>query len=291
MDALLKGPKGSFNLRSTNVRVGRSPDNQLLVNDSGVSWVHAEIFRQGNDYFIVDLGSSNGTFLNGERLQPRTPRRLNAGDTIRFGATMFNYIPEYQATKLVNSATMPQVRDYQQPPDFKRSNTPPHKKNRKKISWITIVGGLASLASIFGVIWAVYTFYHPATPPATPTTTPSHPSPTASIPQLHASYTGTFINSVNATQFPLLISSLTEDAQGNFNATGNDGVCPVTYQGIIKSDDSITFTATEAIGTNTNTGAQCGFVGTFSGQLFGDGHLAGMWQGSVNGSRGTWSVS
>src|SRR5438034_5114404 len=145
MDVLLKGSIGSFKLGSTIVRVGRSPDNQLIVNDSDVSWVHAEIFPQGNGYVIVDLGSTNGTFLNGERLQPKTPCRLNVGDAIRFGATMFSYIvdaPASQAIKLADSATMPQVRGYQQPPDFKHSNVPPRKKNRKKVSWIAIVGGL-----------------------------------------------------------------------------------------------------------------------------------------------------
>jgi len=289
MDVLLKGSIGSFKLGSTIVRVGRSPDNQLIVNDSDVSWVHAEIFPQGNGYVIVDLGSTNGTFLNGERLQPKTPCRLNVGDAIRFGATMFSYIvdaPASQAIKLADSATMPQVRGYQQPPDFKHSNVPPRKKNRKKVSWIAIVGGLASLATIFGVIWTVYTFYHPTTSPPSP-----RPGPTTSIPQLHASYNGNLTNTANGSQFPLTISSLTEDGVGNFNATGNDGLCPVTYQGAIRSDSSITFTATEAIGTNTNTGTQCGSVGTFSGKLFADSHLAGTWEGSTNGTRGTWSVS
>ncbi len=45
------------------------------------------------------------------------------------------------------------------------------------------------------------------------------------------------------------------------------------------------FTVTEVVSGN------CGFVGTFSGQLFSDGHLAGEWQGSFTQISGTWTVS
>jgi membrane-bound lytic murein transglycosylase D len=51
------------------VRIGRDPGCDLRINDQGVSRVHAEIFRAGGRWFVRDLGSSNGTFLDGERVQ------------------------------------------------------------------------------------------------------------------------------------------------------------------------------------------------------------------------------
>ncbi len=51
----------------------------------GVSRVHAAIYRSRHTLSLADLGSSNGTFLNGERLQPQQTRVLRDGDEIRFG--------------------------------------------------------------------------------------------------------------------------------------------------------------------------------------------------------------
>lgn len=53
--------------------------------ENGVSRLHAAIARNDNTLTLVDLGSSNGTFLNGQRLTEQTPRVLRDGDEIRFG--------------------------------------------------------------------------------------------------------------------------------------------------------------------------------------------------------------
>ena len=51
------------------VRIGRDPGCDLRVEDHGVSRMHAEIFRAGEQWFVRDLGSSNGTYLDGGRVQ------------------------------------------------------------------------------------------------------------------------------------------------------------------------------------------------------------------------------
>jgi hypothetical protein len=51
----------------------------------GVSRIHAAIYRSKHTLSLVDLGSSNGTFLNGERLRPQQTRVLRDGDEVRFG--------------------------------------------------------------------------------------------------------------------------------------------------------------------------------------------------------------
>src|SRR5262245_33625424 len=71
--------------------IGRSPDNQLVVNDLQASSHHAQIYPGGQGYLLVDVGSTNGTFVNEQRLTPHSPRMLNAGDVIRIGNTSFSY--------------------------------------------------------------------------------------------------------------------------------------------------------------------------------------------------------
>ena len=51
----------------------------------GVSRIHAAIYRSRHTLSLADLGSSNGTFLNGERLRPQQSRVLRDGDEVRFG--------------------------------------------------------------------------------------------------------------------------------------------------------------------------------------------------------------
>ncbi len=93
MEATLKGPYGQTNLEPTPYpyTIGRAPENQLVVNDPRVSSHHAQICPEGQGYDIIDLGSSNGTFVNEQRLVPNVPRLLYTGDQVRVGDTKFFY--------------------------------------------------------------------------------------------------------------------------------------------------------------------------------------------------------
>jgi pSer/pThr/pTyr-binding forkhead associated (FHA) protein len=91
MEAALSGPNGRIVLGPTPVTIGRTQDNQLVVNDPKASTHHAEIRPDGQGYSITDLGSTNGTFVNGQRLTPHVPRQLNPGDAVRIGDTQYNY--------------------------------------------------------------------------------------------------------------------------------------------------------------------------------------------------------
>ncbi|HXU08341.1 MAG TPA: HD domain-containing phosphohydrolase [Blastocatellia bacterium] len=69
-------------LGTGTVRMGRHEDNELVLDNPYISRYHAEIFTDGSNYLLRDLGSTSGTFANGERI---TQRRLHDGDTIRLG--------------------------------------------------------------------------------------------------------------------------------------------------------------------------------------------------------------
>jgi hypothetical protein len=68
--------------------IGRDPHNYLVLQDPGVSRFHARIVRRRNALLISDLGSTNGTFVNGERLRPQSAFPLAEGDEVRMGATI-----------------------------------------------------------------------------------------------------------------------------------------------------------------------------------------------------------
>lgn len=68
--------------------VGRSPRTDLRLTDNKVSRRHCRIEERGKDHVIIDLNSSNGTVVNGDRVQKVT---LKVGDFIRLGFTMLKY--------------------------------------------------------------------------------------------------------------------------------------------------------------------------------------------------------
>src|SRR5581483_5702038 len=75
-----------FYLRHGTCLVGRSEACQLLINDATVSRRHAEITISAAEMAVTDLGSHNGTYLNG---QPIRTARIVAGDQIQFGRVRF----------------------------------------------------------------------------------------------------------------------------------------------------------------------------------------------------------
>ncbi len=91
MEAILNSPYGRIVLGPTPLTIGRTPGNQLVVNDPKVSSHHADIRSDEQGYSIIDLGSSNGTFINEQRLIPHIPRLLQPNDIVRIGDTRLTY--------------------------------------------------------------------------------------------------------------------------------------------------------------------------------------------------------
>jgi hypothetical protein len=69
---------------ASKVVIGRSRDCELRVADLNASRRHAELRKDGDDYWVVDLGSMNGTLVNGKRVDRQ---RLEDGDRITLGST------------------------------------------------------------------------------------------------------------------------------------------------------------------------------------------------------------
>jgi ABC-type multidrug transport system ATPase subunit/pSer/pThr/pTyr-binding forkhead associated (FHA) protein len=98
-----QGPSAgnTFPLEDDEISIGRESDNTLQIDSPGVSRKHSRIFFQSDQYVLEDLGSSNGTFVNGERISQSRP--LKSGDIIGLGKTVQL---EYQEIMPAISATM-----------------------------------------------------------------------------------------------------------------------------------------------------------------------------------------
>lgn len=79
----LKGKR--FAVTAAGIKVGRDPDNSIVIADPRVSHHHAWIGIVDNRAVLRDLGSTNGTFLNARLDAPVTEAALMPGDTIFFG--------------------------------------------------------------------------------------------------------------------------------------------------------------------------------------------------------------
>ncbi|MEQ8784932.1 MAG: SpoIIE family protein phosphatase [Pirellulaceae bacterium] len=81
-----------YELRLPNSLVGRHPDCAIHVDVGAVSRQHAQIVRDGKDFYVEDLKSRNGTFVNDERVEGRL--KLNSGDQLRVCDVAFTFSSE-----------------------------------------------------------------------------------------------------------------------------------------------------------------------------------------------------
>ncbi len=86
--ALVSGDGSRTAVGEDPVVIGRSPESGLVLTDATVSRQHAEIVRDGDAWFIRDLGSSNGTKVNGSRVVDQI---LHDGDEVRFGSVTLRF--------------------------------------------------------------------------------------------------------------------------------------------------------------------------------------------------------
>ncbi|MBI3735965.1 FHA domain-containing protein [Candidatus Sumerlaeota bacterium] len=98
------------------ITVGRGPDNDVDLSDPHSSSQHAMIARKGGGYIIRDLGSRNGTFINGRKIESDT--LLNHGDQIRVGLTEMQFLTDAEHSfSSVSPIPPPPESEASAPPD------------------------------------------------------------------------------------------------------------------------------------------------------------------------------
>jgi FHA domain len=79
----------SFPLTGERMTIGRRPDSDVFLDDVTVSRDHALLVRRGGDYYLDDLGSLNGTYVNRQRIESH---RLEDGAELQVGKFKLTYL-------------------------------------------------------------------------------------------------------------------------------------------------------------------------------------------------------
>jgi pSer/pThr/pTyr-binding forkhead associated (FHA) protein len=146
--------------------IGRDVTNDVVVGDAEVSRQHARITRTPGGYVLEDLGSTNGTFVNGERLT--TPRVLNPGDLIALGEnvslTFDASKPEAAATVATPAAESPAtVRETPAAPPQQGAApqvaAAPVEKKRRSPWMLAGIGCFVLILACGGFLWFMDAFY------------------------------------------------------------------------------------------------------------------------------------
>ncbi|MBL8099467.1 MAG: FHA domain-containing protein [Anaerolineales bacterium] len=153
-----------FPLEGEQLTIGRDSSNGVAINDAEVSRKHARLTFQGGKFVIDDLGSTNGTFVNGQRLAG--PVVLKAGDVVSLGeqiVLMFDAInSDAGATVAVSRKAVPSAPPAQSysPPPTPVYSAPPATGQKRNMTPIFIGAGvflfICLCASFFWWVDATY---------------------------------------------------------------------------------------------------------------------------------------
>jgi signal transduction histidine kinase/pSer/pThr/pTyr-binding forkhead associated (FHA) protein len=102
---VINGPdKGKpFNLNDDITTIGRSPDNDIRISDKGISRHHGKFLKKDDKIFIVDLNSSHGLFIDGEKIEPGREVEIKKENNLRMGSTLLSFQKESQGRKRAKS--------------------------------------------------------------------------------------------------------------------------------------------------------------------------------------------
>jgi hypothetical protein len=146
------GAGGQFDIGAAPVTIGRQAQCDVQVQDTWMSRRHARIAWTGTEYIIEDLGSTNGTFVNGERVVG--PRALRSGDYLQFGdqveLAFQTRVPAAKQEEPV-PAGIPSPRRSASLPGAQAS-LPKPKKSRTWV-WVSVIAGLFVVLIAAGVAY------------------------------------------------------------------------------------------------------------------------------------------
>lgn len=107
-------PGKSFELTKNELYIGRDINNDIVVNDSEISRKHARLVMQAGGYVLEDLGSTNGTFVNGQRLMG--PHVVKPGELIMLGENVSLAVEAGYDADATMMASAPPAPTYAAPP-------------------------------------------------------------------------------------------------------------------------------------------------------------------------------
>jgi pSer/pThr/pTyr-binding forkhead associated (FHA) protein len=153
----------AYELNERIVTIGRAPDNMVIIDDPSASSHHAQLERIGEVYRLKDLGSTNGTRVNGV---PITETSLRFDDRLRFGGVEARFEPDARGSQPLPALTQIEAKPAEMsaaPVDF--TNASPFPRRGRDLDRVrTSVLGLAALATLafVGSMIAVLAMHGPS---------------------------------------------------------------------------------------------------------------------------------
>jgi pSer/pThr/pTyr-binding forkhead associated (FHA) protein len=154
--SLPDGTEHVHELNDDQVTVGRVDDNIIVIADISVSSHHAELTLKDGDYVLRDIGSTNGTRVNGRDAAEGQDIPLQDGDSVLFGKVSTLYSSEKGATRPLpqesEAAAIPAATSAR-PADFANASPFQTKREKKDSTSVAILalGGVALLAFVGAV--------------------------------------------------------------------------------------------------------------------------------------------
>jgi len=152
LEILNEGPmKGTrFPLRTPLVHVGRGAHNDVRLADDSVSETHGKLQRREDGWYVVDMGSTNGTYVGGTRIT--SERKLEGTPDVRFGGMKMRFAPagapaegEAKGTRAIASVERLRRTVPASPP----AQPAPLHESRGVPAWVWVVGLVAAIAAFF----------------------------------------------------------------------------------------------------------------------------------------------
>ena len=160
----------AYALESAEIHIGRDAQNDVVIAEADISRRHARLTRQDGGYVLEDLGSTNGTFVNGQRLT--SPYPLRPGDEVRLGpkvVLVYEQVSDPNATVAVSAETLraaPTVPPSPAPAPARPAPTPPPPppakaappaKKKSSTVWllVLIAAAIFACAVIAGALWYI----------------------------------------------------------------------------------------------------------------------------------------
>jgi pSer/pThr/pTyr-binding forkhead associated (FHA) protein len=160
--------ENTHDLSEALITIGRISENALQIEDASVSSRHAQLtLDDSGDYILRDLGSTNGTQLNGKELAPETDHKLQDGDKIIFGKVETRYksenpaearpLPEAEEVAAVVAETSAR------PANFENASPFQTKKTKKDSKGAAIIALAVIAALAFGyALFQIYSIQPPS---------------------------------------------------------------------------------------------------------------------------------
>ena len=151
----------SYELKAETTTVGRVSDNAFEIPEASVSSHHAELVLRGPDVLVRDLNSTNGTFINSERI---TEAILKSGQILRLGTIEMRLETAAPAAVRAKQAldqtrVIPQgikaddLSNTGSTTEFKTTGF--EKKSNRGAKWFAIIAGVVALILLGALVWVI----------------------------------------------------------------------------------------------------------------------------------------